>query len=237
MTRARRTSPLLEAVLRAYARIVVYLGAAVLAAVVAWAPPSPAGYLGAAAGVLAVAGMRYGAVPLSKFSYLTMTVVPVAALTLLGEPTAAIIAAAFGTLAGDAARGKGTLPAAINGGREVLAATAAAGAYVALLANSSAVRPAGFGEHIPAFTVAGVPATAAYFLAFFIFSRGLFYFSLIVRRKLSGQEWLVIVRYEVIAAALGIVGALSVAAAFAFYGGGLGWPFIVAFVGATGLLA
>ena len=237
MSRSPRSSPLLNAVLRAYARLVVYLGAAVLAAAVAWAPPSGAGLGAAAAGIAAVAALRYGAISLSKFSYLTMTVVPVAALTLLGEPTAALLAAALGTLLGDAVRGKGAMPSAINAGREVLAATAAAGAHLAVLSTSSAVAYDGFGGPVPAFTVAGIPATAIYFASYFLFSRGLFYFSLAARGKLTAAEWLVIVRYEVVAAALGIVGALAVTAAFAFYGGGWGWPILVTFVGAAGLLA
>ena len=233
----RRVTPFLEAVLRAYARVVVYLGAALGAAVVAWAPPSRAGWAGAAMGVAAVAALRYGAVSLSKFSYLTMTVVPVAALTLLGEPAAAVLAAAVGTVLGDVARGKGGMPSAINAGREVLAATAAAGCYAALAAVSGAAVPAAYGDAVLAFTVAGVPAAAVYFFAYFVFSRGLFYFSLAVRGKLTPQEWLVIVRYEVVTAALGTVAALAVAAAFAFYGDSWGWPFLIAFVAAAGVLA
>ncbi|HEX8694874.1 MAG TPA: methyl-accepting chemotaxis protein [Longimicrobium sp.] len=230
-------SRVLVAVLRVYARALLYGGLLVLGAAWLWAPPSAAGHLAAAVGILAVAALRYGAVQLSKFSYVTMTVVPVGVLTLLGEPTAAVLAAGLGTLLGDLARRKDAFPAGVNAGREALAATGAAGVY-ALVAHLTALpEAAGWGGPAPALSAEGIPALVAFFLAWFVFSRGLFYFSLAYRGKLTPAEWMIIFRYEVVSAALGIVGALALAAAFHFYGGGPGWPFIAAFVVAAGLLA
>ena len=132
-----------------------------------------------------------------------MTVVPVGALTLLGEPVAAIVAAWLGTFLGDAVRGKPGFAADVNAGREALAALAGFGGYQ--LAASAAELPAAELAQgvMPAFTVAGLPVIPAYFLVYFAASRLLFYFSLLVRGKLNANERMVLIRYEVVAAALG----------------------------------
>ncbi|HYJ78321.1 MAG TPA: methyl-accepting chemotaxis protein [Longimicrobiaceae bacterium] len=231
-----RPSQVLLLVLRSYARILAYGGAVVLAAAWAWAPPGGRGHLAALAGIAVVAAMRHGAVALSKFAYVTMTVVPVGALTLLGEPTAAVIAAGIGTFLGDVLRRKAPFAAAVNAGREVLAAAAAAGVY-ALVSRLIGLPAAAPGAMAPGLAADGIPAVVAYFLAYYLFARGLFYFSLAFRGKLTSAEWMIIFRYEVVSSALGTVGALAVTGAFAFYGGGPGWPFIVAFVAAAGLLS
>ncbi|HEX2093551.1 MAG TPA: methyl-accepting chemotaxis protein [Longimicrobiaceae bacterium] len=223
--------PRAQAVLRLYARTMVWAGAAVLLAALAFATPDGRGWGAAAVGAVAVAALRLGAVSLSKFSYFTMTVVPVGALTLLGEPTAAALAAAAGTCAGDLFRRKAWFATAVNSGRETLAAVASAGVYFAVLRAAAPPGAAGF-------SVDGIPAVVAYLLAYFLFARSLFYFSLAFRGKLSPGEWMILVRYEVVSAALGAVGALSVAAAFAFYGDQPGaWFIILVFVAAAGLLA
>jgi methyl-accepting chemotaxis protein len=217
---------------------VAWLGAAVLLAAFLWRPPASGGaWLAALAAVAAVAALRLGAVSLSKFSYVTMTVVPVGALTLLGEPAAAFLAAGVGTLAGDALRGKPVMAAWVNAGREVLAAVAAAGVFAAVAAatevdvfGAPAGSPAAFG-------IAAIPSVVGYFVAYFAFSRGLFYFSLAFRGKLSAAEWGIILRYEVVSAFLAVVGALALAAAFAFFPHWLGRIPILAFVGAAGMLA
>ncbi|MDB4951031.1 MAG: hypothetical protein JWM27_3680 [Gemmatimonadetes bacterium] len=189
-------------------------------------------------GIVAVALLRYGAVALSKFSYVTMTVVPVGALTLLGEPAAAVAAAALGTLAGDLSRRKQLFPTIINAGREVLPAVGAAGVLMAALAamglRTDADQPLSPGMVLG---VQAIPAVVGYFLAYFTFSRGLFYFSLAYRGKLTRDEWNVITRYEVKAAALGIAASITVGVAFTYYGVDYGWAFILAFVGVAGLLA
>jgi methyl-accepting chemotaxis protein len=192
----------------------------------------------AAIGIVAVAALRYGAVPLSKFSYVTQTVVPVGALTLLGHPVPAVIAAAAGTLVGDLARGKQLFATATNAGREVLPAVGAAGVFMGALAmiglRTSALQPI-----VPAavFSVPAIPAVVGFFVSYFAFSRGLFYFSLAYRGKLTRDEWNVIARYEVQGAALGIVATVATGLAFAYYGGDYGWAFILAVVVVAGLLA
>jgi methyl-accepting chemotaxis protein len=227
---ARAPSRGLAALLRGYARGLMWLGALVLAASWLRWPPSARGYAAAALGLAAVAALRYGAVSLSKFAYITMTVVPVAALTLLREPTAALLAAAGGTLLGDALRGKQGFASGVNAGREVVAAAAAAGVYAAVRAWTGDASP-------DPLSLNGTPALAFYFLAWFTFSRGLFYFSLIARGKLTSAEWMVILRYEFVSAGLGAIAALIATAALRFAGEGFVWLLILVPLAVVGVLA
>jgi methyl-accepting chemotaxis protein len=172
-------------------------------------------------------------VPLSKFSYATVTVVPVGALTLLGMPAGATAAAGAGVVLAGIIQRSGWFPTAVNAGREVLAA--GAGAVVFVLTLQTAVPDE---ARRTAFTTDALPALALYFLCYFLVARLLFYFSLLYRRKLTAEEWLVILRYEVISAALGAVGAVTVAATFAFYGETVvAWAILLLFVVFAGLLA
>ncbi|MFL5537920.1 MAG: methyl-accepting chemotaxis protein [Longimicrobiaceae bacterium] len=226
----RASSRGLALLLREYARGLVWLGALVLAASWLRWPPPPRGYAAAGLGLLAVAALRYGAVSLSKFAYVTMTVVPVAALTLLRQPTAALLAAAGGTLLGDLLRGKQGFPSAVNAGREVVAAAAAAGVYAAVRAWTGDASP-------DPLALTGVPALAFYFLAYFTFTRGLFYFSLVARGKLTSAEWMVILRYEFVSAGLGAIAALVATAALRFAGEGWVWLLILVPLAVVGVLA
>ncbi|HEX5872084.1 MAG TPA: methyl-accepting chemotaxis protein, partial [Longimicrobium sp.] len=223
--------------LRVYARALQLLGALVLLVSVVLYPPSVVGWIAAAVGTVAVAALRMGAVSLSKFAYVTMTVVPVGALTLLGEPVSAIVAAWLGTFLGDAVRGKPGFAAYVNAGREALAALAGFGGYQ-LAAGAAELPPADLAQGVmPAFTVAGLPVVPAYFLVYFAASRLLFYFSLLVRNKLNPNERMVLIRYEVVAAALGALAAVCTAAAVGVIGGWGAWIAILAFVVFPGVLA
>ena len=229
-------SPGAVRVLRYYARALLWLGLAALLGGALLAVPDRRGWIGAVLGAAVVAGLRMGAVSLSKFAYVTMSVVPVGALTLLGEPGAAIVAAWVGTFAGDALRGKPAFAAGVNAGRETLAALAGVAAYAAAAAGA-ALPAEGPGGTPPAFSVAGLPVIPAYFLVYFAASRLLFYFSLLFRGKLTQNERMVLVRYEVVAAALGALGAVCTAAALALIGGWGAWIAILAFVALPGMLA
>jgi methyl-accepting chemotaxis protein len=224
-------SPAVVRILRFYARALLWLGAAALLGGVLFGRMDGRGWLAAVLGTAVVGALRMGAVSLSKFAYVTMTVVPVGALTLLGEPGAALVAAWVGTFAGDALRGKPAFAAGVNAGRETLAALAGVAAYAA--AASAAQLPAG----TPAFSVAGLPVIPAYFLTYFAASRLLFYFSLLFRGKLTQSERMVLIRYEVVSAALGSLGAVCTAAALALIGGWGAWIAILAFVALPGVLA
>ncbi|MBW3655299.1 MAG: GAF domain-containing protein [Gemmatimonadetes bacterium] len=225
-------------VLGAYARGLMAAGAVVALVAAGFVVGRPSGWTlwAVLAGIAAVAALRQGAVPLSKFAYVTMTVVPVGALTLLGQPAAAVVAAWAGTAAGDLARRKSWFPAGVNAGREALAAAAGAGVYA--LASSAAALPApepGDGL-VPALSIEGLPALLAYFLAYFAASRGLFYFSLLFRGKLTTSERNVLLRYEIVSAVLAVIGTLGVAGAFAV-SRSWGTFAMIVFVAFAGLLA
>ena len=237
MNGERTLSPGAVRLLRHYARALQLLGALAVPAIALLHPTEAPGWLAALAGAAVVAALRLGAVSLSKFAYVTMTVVPVGALTLLGEPAAAVVAAWLGTLAGDALRRKPAFAATVNAGREALAALAGVGGY-ALAAASAALPPADLASgSTPAFGVQGLPVIPAYFLVYFGVSRLLFYFSLLFRGKLNPAERMVLVRYEIVAAALGAVGALGTAAAIALVGGWGAVIALLAFVVFPGMLA
>jgi GAF domain-containing protein len=72
---------------------------------------------------------------------------------------------------------------------------------------------------IPVLHIELLPALAGYALAYFVFGRVLFYFSLIIRAKLEPAERLMIVRYEVIAYAA------TLPAATIFVGAVVAWSF------------
>jgi methyl-accepting chemotaxis protein len=233
----RPLSPGAVRLLRLYARALLLLGALAVLAGIVFAPPHARGWIAAVVGAVAVAALRLGAVSLSKFAYVTMTVVPVGALTLLGEPVAALVAAWAGTVLGDAARRKPVFATGVNAGREALAALAGWGGY-ALAASAAELPPADLDAGLlPAFSVQGLPVIPAYFLIYFAASRLLFYFSLLVRGKLSASERMVLIRYEVVAAALGALAAVCTGAAVAVVGGWGAWIAILAFVIFPGLLA
>jgi methyl-accepting chemotaxis protein len=225
-------------VLATYARVLLWLGAAagLVAAVFVAGGPGSTPLWAALAGVGAVAALRQGAVPLSKFAYVTMTVVPVGALTLLGQPAAAVVAAWAGTAAGDLARRKMWFPAGVNAGREALAAAAGAGVYALASRAAGLPAPAPGEGLVPALSIDGLPALLAYFLGYFFASRGLFYFSLLFRGKLTTSERNVLLRYEIVSAVLGVIGTLGVAAAFAV-SRSWGTFAMIVFVAFAGLLA
>lgn len=207
-----KTPPRVAAVLRGYARGTIAAGVlTTLAAVVAF-PPDARGMLAALLGVAAVAALRFGAVSLSKFSYVTMTVVPVGALALLGRPVAAVLAAWAGSMLGDVLRGKGPFASGVNAGREALSAAGAIGVLSLSLSLTGILEPRG--APVPLLAVDAGLAVALFFLAYFVFNRLLFYFSLVYRGKLSGAEWNILLRYEFVAAALGALAAILVALPF-----------------------
>ena len=224
-------------ILRAYAQLLLLAGAAGTGAALLLRAPDARGWAAAGGAALVVAALRLGAVSLSKFAYVTMTVVPVGALILLGEPVAAVLAAWLGTAAGDVARGKPVYAAGVNAGREALAALAGWGGYTIAASAAALPPPDPASGAVPAFSVAGLAVIPATFLAYFAASRGLFYFSLLLRSKLTPSERMVLVRYEVVAAALGALAALATAAAIALIDGWSILLAILAFIALPGFVA
>jgi methyl-accepting chemotaxis protein len=177
------------------------LGGPLLLGAVLIADPRWSGQLTAMLLMLAAAVLLRGAqVPLSKYSYLTQTgLVALGGSLLVGLPATAL-AVALGVLGADWLWQKKMFSAAlVNLGREVVALVAAYGVYAGALRLSDATPP---GLHVEL-----VPALFFFVLAYFVFTRLLFYFALIIRDKLEQGERLLILRYECIAYGATVVGA------------------------------
>ncbi len=176
----------------------------------------------------AVLALRAAQVPLSKYSYLTQTgLVALTGSLVVGLPATAL-AVALGVLGADWLWQKKMFRGAlVNLGREVIALVGAYGVYAATLRLSEAVGP---GLHIEL-----VPALFFYGLSYFVISRLLFYFALIIRSKLEQDEQMLILRYECIAYGATLV-ATGVIVGTVIYWPPLAWLFVAAALGALGLL-
>ena len=149
--------------------------------------------------------LRGAQIPLSKYSYLTQTgLLALTGSLLVGLPATALAVAA-GTLSADWLwQRKAVRSALINAGREVVALVAGFGTYAALV---QALGLAGAG-----LSVELLLPLLAYAIAYFAFSRILFYFSLILRAKLERGERMFILRYECISYGATIIAAGTIVA-------------------------
>src|SRR5439155_60920 len=146
---------------------------------------------------------------------------------VVGVP-ATTLAVALGVLGADWLWQKKMLRAAlVNLGREITALVGACGVYAGTLRLSEAVAP---GLHVEL-----VPALFFYGLAYFVISRLLFYFSVIIREKLEQDERLLILRYECIAYGATLI-ASGIVVGTVVYWPPLAWPFVAVPLGALGLL-
>jgi methyl-accepting chemotaxis protein len=154
--------------------------------------------------IVFVAVLRRGQIQLSKFSYLSSIgiVALVGAITL--GPGSVVFALGLGVFIADAFWLRKQLRTAwINAGREVLGFLAAYGAYAAVFLQTGASSASL--EFLPAaLTLGGM---------YFFFTRSLFYFTLLIRGKLEAHERLMILRYEVLAYMLTLIGSVIAASA------------------------
>lgn len=215
-------------VVRAYARALIYLGLGLVAAVLIadqlWLDLP----LVTIAIAVATASLRAYQIPLSKYSFLTQTSLVVLAGGVAVGLAPTIVGLAAGVLLGDWLWQRKTLWAAcVNTGREAIGFAAAYGIYVVALSVT--------GQPSHRLTIDLLPAAAAFAISYFIFSRGLFYFSLAVREKLEPDERVLILRYESIGYALSVVGAAAIVVTVTALPIA-GWLFVGAFMGAAGLM-
>jgi len=174
-----------------------------------------------------VTTVRMFPVRLSKYSYLTQSVVPAAVGALTAGPAAAVAALFVGTMAADVLwLRKPQKVALINAGREVIAFTAAFGVYAAVHTASG---------H-PGFSADFFPAAISFAAAYFLVSRALFYFTLLVRDKLEEAERLLILRWEVVSYLLSL-GAIAVSLLAIATLAPLGWVAVLGTLAALGVLA
>ena len=181
------------------------------------------------AGMLVAALMLRGAqVPLSKYSYLTQTsLVALAGSLLVGVPATAVSVAGGVLLADWLWQKKMFRAALVNLGREVIALMGAYGVYAGILRLSDVTAPG--------LRVELVPALFFYCLAYFVISRLLFYFALIIRGKLEQDERLLILRYECIGYGATII-AVALVVGTVTYWAPLAWLFVAVALAALGLL-
>ncbi len=210
-----------------YSRALLYAGPALVVAVLV-ADPRWTGQLPElvvlTAGGIALRGLQ---IPLSKYSYLTQTgLVALAGSLVVGLP-AATLAVAVSTMVTDWLwLRKAPWGAAVNAGREVVAAVASYGVYAGFARASNAP---------PGLHVETIPGLFFYGLSYFAGSRLLFYFALLVRGKLEQSERLLILRYECIGFGATIIATICVVGTVVYWPP-LAWVFVAAALGALGLL-
>lgn len=175
-----------------YARAVGSLGLVLLVVTLAIDPRWLDQTLGIAALFATVVALRVQQIPLTKYGALNLLAIPALAGALLVGAPASALAMWLGLAIGDGVfLRKGVQAAWINAGREVIALLASFGVYawavVALNEGQSAL------------TTDTLAALSLFMLAYFITSRLLLYFTLLIRDKLIDEEKSLILRYEVIA--------------------------------------
>jgi methyl-accepting chemotaxis protein len=178
--------------LGAYARVVGSVGLALLAAALV----TDQRWMGQGLGILVllvpVVALRSQQIPLTKYGALNLLAIPALSGALLVGPPASALALWLGILIADGILlRKGFQAAWINGGREVIALFSSYGVY------AWAVTALNGGE--AALTTDTLAALALFMLAYFVASRMLLYFTLLLRDKLVDEEKSLILRYEVIA--------------------------------------
>ena len=189
----------MRAFLTAYARFVGLLGLGLLVAALALDTRWMGQTWGIVAMLATVVFLRAQQIPLTKYGALNLLALPIVSGSLILGAPAASLAVWVGVLFADITfLRRSAVIAWINAGREVVALLAAFGAY-AWASVSMAAGGAGF-------TAETLPALALYIFAYFVTSRLLLYFTLLVRDKLVDEEKSLILRYEVIAFGAGTIG-------------------------------
>jgi methyl-accepting chemotaxis protein len=156
--------------------------------------------------MISIFALRCVPVRLSKYSYLTQSAVPVLVGAVSIGPSP-VVAALWVAVAGADVFGlrKQSWAGLVNGGREVIGFVAAYGAYAAILSLGSSA----------ALTLDFLPAAAVLVSLYFFLTRALFYFSLLIRRKLESAEKILILRWEISSYLLSLIATTIVVAALA----------------------
>jgi methyl-accepting chemotaxis protein len=176
--------------------------------------------------MISIFALRCVPVRLSKYSYLTQSAVPVLVGAVSIGPSP-VVAALWVAVAGADVFGlrKQSWAGLVNGGREVIGFVAAYGAYAAILSLGSSA----------ALTLDFLPAAAVLVSLYFFLTRALFYFSLLIRRKLESAEKILILRWEISSYLLSLIAATIVVAALATLAP-VGWVAVGLALGVLGLL-
>jgi methyl-accepting chemotaxis protein len=178
--------------LGAYARVVGSVGLALLIAALVADPRWLSQWLGIAVLLVPVLALRSQQIPLTKYGALNLLAIPaLSGALLVGAPASALAMWSGIVIADGLLLRKGLQAALINAGREVIALLSSYGVYAwAVIALNG-------GE--AALTTDTLASLALFMLAYFVASRMLLYFTLLLRDKLVDEEKSLILRYEVIA--------------------------------------
>ncbi len=170
--------------------------------------------------------LRIAPVRLSKYSYLTQSSIP-ALVGVLTLPLSSVVAAlGAGIVLADVIWVRKPWRAAwINAGREILALVAAYGFYQLVL-RASGVTELSLDFLPAAFTLMGV---------YFVATRALFYFTLMVREKLESAEQILILRWEIISYLLTLIGTIVIVGAVHLLSP-IGWLAVLLVLAGLGLL-
>jgi methyl-accepting chemotaxis protein len=176
-------------IVQGYARALAMVGPFVVAGIAIADPRWLHQVIGVLAIGAAVSVLRAAPIRLSKYSYLTQTGVAVLIGAFAAPASTTTIGLYFGALFTDLLwLRKPRLAAAVNAGREVLAFAMAYGLYAAVLALIK----------VDSFSLEFLPAAAVFAGAYFAFTRLLFYFSLLIREKLTADDRVFLLRWEVV---------------------------------------
>src|SRR6476469_8865961 len=189
----------MRAFLGAYARAVGTIGLVLLVAALATDSRWTAQGLEMILLLVAVVAFRAQQIPLTKYGALNLLAIPALAGALLVGPPASALAMWVGIVIADGVLlRKGLQAAWINAGREVIALLSSYGVYawavIALNGGDAAL------------TTDILAALSLFMLAYFVASRMLLYFTLLIRDKLVDEEKSLILRYEVIAFGASTIG-------------------------------
>jgi methyl-accepting chemotaxis protein len=218
----------MKSFLGAYARVVGTIGLLLLAVALIvdsrWMDQAPAMVVL----FLAVAALRVQQIPLTKYGALNLLAIPaLAGALLVGPPASALAMWVAIVIADGILLHKGLQAAWINAGREVTALLASYGVY------AWAVVALNGGE--AALTTDTLAALSLFMLAYFIASRLLLYFTLLLRDKLVDEEKSLILRYEVIAFGASAI-AVSIILLTVLNLRPVGWGVVGVVLGGAGLL-
>jgi methyl-accepting chemotaxis protein len=218
----------MRAFLTAYARTVGGLGLALLVASLTMDTRWLAQPWGIVAMLATIIFLRAQQIPLTKYGALNLLALPIVSGALILGAPAASLAIYIGIFFTDIAFLRRSVTIAwINAGREVIALVSAFGAY-AWASVSMAAGGTGF-------TAETLPALALFVFSYFVTSRLLLYFTLLIRDKLVDEEKSLILRYEVIAFGAGTIGVAIVLVAVTSLKP-IGWGVVGVVLGLSGLL-
>jgi methyl-accepting chemotaxis protein len=173
--------------------------------------------------------LRKTQISLTKYSVLHLLGMVAVGGALIVGPGPTVASLYMGVLVADyILLRKSAASAQINAGRETLALVAAFGLYAWIAGVEDA-------RTVTGLTAATLPAFALFVFSHFVFSRGLMYFTLLIRDKLLPEEKSLILRYEVLAFFAG-VGVVAVSLVTIASAGFLGWGVVAMVLGFAGLL-